>query len=120
MLAAIPPVPLSDVVKTVSAFTVSVPVRTNRSVGLNVTVATQVAFTASDAPQLCVTAKSPLAVIEAMVAGAVPTFLSVMVPVVGVLIRSDAGRPDCPVRTRCTAPAGGLATDCPSRTTQAR
>src|SRR5688572_20775908 len=84
MLAAMPPVPVSDVVKTVSAFTVSVPVRVSSSVGVNVTSTTQVAFTASDVPQLCVRVKSPVAVIEAMVAGPVPLFLSVTGPVLGL------------------------------------
>ena len=52
MFAAMPPVPLSVVLKTDSAFTVSVPVRVSRSVGLNVSVTMQVAFIASDVPQL--------------------------------------------------------------------
>src|SRR5690349_14705745 len=66
MLAEMPPVPLRGAVKTLSAFTVSVPVRASRSVGLNVKTAVQVAFIASVVPQLFVTVKSPLAVIEAM------------------------------------------------------
>src|SRR5436190_15419307 len=119
MLAARPPVPLSVVVKTVSAFTVSVPVRAYSSVGLNVTLAKQVAFTASDVPQLCVTVKSPLAVIEAMVAGPVPLFVSVTVPVVEVLTGMTA-KVGLPGENQMYGASGGSATDCPSRTAQAR
>src|SRR6187455_186241 len=119
MLAAMPPVPLSVVVKTVSAVTVSVPVRAYSSVGLNVTLATQVAFTASDVPQLCSTEKSPVAVIEAMVAGPVPLFLRVMEPVFGVLY-GVTGKIALPGENEMYGASGGLATDCPSRTTQAR
>ena len=86
---------------------------------MNVTLATQVAFTASDVPQLCVTVKSPLAVIEAMVAGPVPLFLSVTVPVVGVLYGVSA-KTGLPGENEMYGASGGLATDCPTRTAQAR
>src|SRR6187549_892581 len=119
ILAARPPVPLSVVENTVSAFTVSVPVREYSSAGLNVTLATQVAFTASDVPQLCSTEKSPVAVIEAMVAGPVPLFLSVMEPGFGMLY-GVTGNIALPGENEMYGASGGLATDCPSRTAQAR
>ena len=82
-------------------------------------MATQLAAAASVVPQLLVTAKSPLAVIEEMVAGAVPTFLSVTLPVVGVLYGVTA-KVGVSGENAMYGASGGLVMDCPSRTAQAR
>ena len=86
---------------------------------MNVTVAVQVAATASDVPQSFVAEKSPLAVIEAMFAGPVPLFMSVMAAVLEVL-NGVSGNTGLPGENWMYGASGGSVTDCPTRTAQAR
>ena len=57
--------------------TLIVPVRLPIAVGVNFTEIVQFAPAARELPHVCVSAKSPDALIEAMVSAAVPEFVSV-------------------------------------------
>src|SRR5437016_2908473 len=76
------PVPLSDTVcglpVALSAI-VTAPVRVPVAVGVNVTPMVQLAPAASDAPQVLVSAKSPLAAILVMLRAALPVLVRVTV-----------------------------------------
>src|SRR5216684_1509055 len=72
-----PPVPVSDTVcglPEALSVMVRVPVRVPVAVGVNVTLTVQLVLTARLVPQLLVCAKSPLAVMLATLAAAVPVF----------------------------------------------
>ena len=72
-----PPVPVSDTVcglPEALSVMVRVPVRVPVAVGVNVTLTVQLVLTARLVPQLLLCAKSPLAVMLAMFAAAVPVF----------------------------------------------
>jgi hypothetical protein len=104
--------------------TVTEPVRAPAAVGVNVTLIVQLAPTASVVPQLFVCAKSPLAVMELIVAAVVPLFdrvvdcaavvepttVDVKARLAGLAFSAGPGAVPVPLRATETAPETSVLT----------